>query len=201
MGSEARCIAIMGRRRLEGTALLESTELRFRGPERMTIPFATIESATAADGVLELRAGGRTIALELGAQAAKWLEKIRHPKSVIDKLGVRPGQVVSVLGLTDPGFLSDARARAEVVTGRMKKNSDLVFLKCDTVATLKRLRALRDAMARDGGIWVVWPKGQSHIKEDDARAAGKAAGLTDIKVVAFSDTHSALKLVIPVAKR
>ena len=201
MGSEATCTLRIGRRRLEGTALLETAELRFRGEERVTIRFAEIESASAADGVLKIRANGQLVGFELGPAAAKWLEKIRHPKSVIDKLGVKPGHVVSVLGVTDAGFLRDARARAEVVTERVKKDSDLVFLACETVAGLRRLPALRDAMARNGGIWVVWPKGQSHIKEDHARAAGKTAGLTDVKVVAFSDTHSALKLVIPLARR
>ena len=37
--------------------------------------------------------------------------------------------------------------------------------------------------------------------QDQVRAAAKAAGLTDVKVVAFSATHSALKLVIPLAAR
>jgi hypothetical protein len=32
-------------------------------------------------------------------------------------------------------------------------------------------------------------------------AAGKAAGLVDVKVVSFSDTHSANKFVIPKDKR
>jgi hypothetical protein len=32
-------------------------------------------------------------------------------------------------------------------------------------------------------------------------AAGKQAGLVDVKVVSFSDTHTAEKFVIPVAKR
>ncbi len=32
-------------------------------------------------------------------------------------------------------------------------------------------------------------------------AAGKRAGLVDVKVVSFSDTHTAEKFVIPVAKR
>jgi hypothetical protein len=31
--------------------------------------------------------------------------------------------------------------------------------------------------------------------------AGHAAGLVDVKVVAFSETHTAEKFVIPVAKR
>ena len=32
-------------------------------------------------------------------------------------------------------------------------------------------------------------------------AAGKAAGLVDVKVVKFSETHTAEKFVIPVARR
>lgn len=201
MGQEATCVARIGRRTLEGRALLESSEVIFRGEERVVVPFESIRSATAANGVLRLQAGKRTVALELGPLAEKWLAKIRHPKSVIDKLGVKPGQVISVLGVSDAGFMKDARARAEVTGGRLRKGSDLVFLAADSPAALRRLTSARDAIARDGGIWVVWPKGQAHIKEDHVRAAGKVAGLTDIKVVAFSATHSALKLVIPVAKR
>jgi hypothetical protein len=50
-------------------------------------------------------------------------------------------------------------------------------------------------------IWVVWPKGQKHIREDDIRRRAIACGLVDIKVCSFSDTLSALKLVIPKARR
>jgi hypothetical protein len=32
-------------------------------------------------------------------------------------------------------------------------------------------------------------------------AAGKAAGLVDVKVVSFSSTHTAEKFVIPISKR
>ena len=39
------------------------------------------------------------------------------------------------------------------------------------------------------------------IRESDVMAAAKAAGLVDIKNASFSETHSALKLVVPVAKR
>ena len=37
--------------------------------------------------------------------------------------------------------------------------------------------------------------------EDDVRAAAFEADLVDVKVIAFSETLSALKLVIPLAKR
>ena len=39
------------------------------------------------------------------------------------------------------------------------------------------------------------------MSEAAVMAAGKAAGLVDTKVVAFSETHTAERLVIPVARR
>jgi len=56
-------------------------------------------------------------------------------------------------------------------------------------------------MTRDGAIWVIRPRGSDAISEGDVMAAGKAAGLVDIKVARFSDTHSALKFVIPIGQR
>jgi hypothetical protein len=39
------------------------------------------------------------------------------------------------------------------------------------------------------------------ITENDALAAGRKAGLKDVKVVGFSPTHTALKFVIPLSAR
>jgi hypothetical protein len=46
-------------------------------------------------------------------------------------------------------------------------------------------------------VWVIRPKGSDRISENDVMAAGRAAGLYDVKVVRFSDTHTAQKFVIP----
>jgi hypothetical protein len=48
---------------------------------------------------------------------------------------------------------------------------------------------------------VVRPKGRTEITEDDVMKAGKAAGLVDVKVVRFSETHTAEKFVIPLSRR
>jgi hypothetical protein len=61
----------------------------------------------------------------------------------------------------------------------------------------KIARQMLGAMA----LWIIYPKGQQHITEGDVFAAGHKVGLTDIKVVGFSATHTALKFVIPVKKR
>ena len=53
-----------------------------------------------------------------------------------------------------------------------------------------------------GAIWVVSLKGKAaRVKDVEVMRAGKAAGLVDNKVCGFSATHTALKLVIPVAAR
>ena len=56
-------------------------------------------------------------------------------------------------------------------------------------------------LKRDGAIWVIRPKGHADISERDVMKAGKTAGLVDVKVVRFSETHTAEKFVIPVARR
>jgi hypothetical protein len=53
----------------------------------------------------------------------------------------------------------------------------------------------------NGALWIVRPKGRPEISERAVMAAGKAAGLVDVKVVSFSATHTAEKFVIPLAKR
>jgi hypothetical protein len=50
-------------------------------------------------------------------------------------------------------------------------------------------------------LWIVYPKGQTQITENDVLAAGRKSGLKDVKVIGFSATHTALKFVIPLSKR
>jgi hypothetical protein len=50
-------------------------------------------------------------------------------------------------------------------------------------------------------LWIIYPKGQKSVSESHVRSAGLKSGLTDIKVANFSSTHTALKFVIPKAKR
>src|SRR5262245_7341770 len=202
MGLEARCTARYKRQVSAGLARLETKELQFRGDFRFDIPYERMKSVTAARGGLEVRTADEIAKLELGAKAETWALKIRYPKPVIDKLGVKAGQVVSVLGIDDDEFLRQARARAaEVVEGRVKKDSDLIFFGVTKTAELSRLAKLEQTMKRDGSIWVIWRKGVPTLREDDVRAAALKTRLVDVKVVAFSETHSGLKLMIRKSER
>lgn len=123
-------------------------------------------------------------------------------RSRLDKLGIKPGMRVALVGLDDAAFLRELRTRTDqIAEGRPQKDTEMILFAVDGPAPLKRLTALQRAMVRNGAIWVVWLKGQAHIKEDMIRAAALAQGLVDIKVIAFSEKLSGLKLVIPVARR
>jgi hypothetical protein len=70
------------------------------------------------------------------------------------------------------------------------------------LSELPQLARLKTYLVSNGAIWVVSLKGKAaKIKDVDVIAAAKAAGLVDNKVVSFSETHTALRLVIPVDRR
>jgi hypothetical protein len=124
------------------------------------------------------------------------------PKPRLDKLGIRPGMRVVLLAVTESAFEQELAARdAEVTRGRVRSGANAVFLEIARHADLSRLSRLRESIDPAGAIWALWRKGRRELSENHVRDAALAAGLVDVKVVAFSETLSALKLVIPLARR
>lgn len=205
MGNEATCKVQFQGKTVNGKALLETEELIFRegrGDFRLKIPFRAMKSVKAADATLRIASPEGVAEFELGPQAAKWAEKILHPKSRIDKLGVRSGAVVSVVGISDEALSRELRERTrEIAVGKPRSDSDWILLGAESTADFKRIGPLVKSLKKSGGLWIVYPKGQKHITENDVLAAGREAGLKDVKVVSFSATHTALKFVIPLARR
>jgi hypothetical protein len=132
------------------------------------------------------------------------MEKV-YTAPLLDKLGVRPGSRVAIVGDVDPdgwfrGLLADRTS--DVTTGLPLPDTDLVFLAADSHDDLAGLRDLRSRIRPAAGIWVVSRKGKAATLRDvEVMAAARSAGLIDNKVVAFSDTHTSIRLVIPVADR
>src|SRR5262245_1221130 len=203
MGAEAKCTARVKGRTHVGTARLESETLQFRGRDvRLSIPFKAMKRVEAVDGELRVTSPDTSVALELGAAAAKWADKINNPPTRLQKLGVKPDWRVSAVGIEDEAFLRELEGAVALLTiGRVRKPSEAIFLGADREAQLNRLEKLKASIERNGAIWVIRPKGRKEISEAAVMAAGKAAGLVDVKVVSFSPTHTAEKFVIPVAKR
>lgn len=202
MGLEAKCQLRVGRAVHEGKALLETDELLFRGDVRLKIPLTSIKAVTAADGVLRVDHADGRAAFGLGPAADRWAERIRNPRTLIDKLDIKPGAVVSVLGVNDAAFLEQLKARTPNVSlGKLNSKSAAILLAVEKPTDIDKIVRVAEKMPRAAMLWVVHPKGVSGVKDTDIFAACDTAGLTYTKVARFSATHTAEKLVVPVSMR
>jgi hypothetical protein len=122
-------------------------------------------------------------------------------KSLIDKLGIKPGMRIAIvgaprdyrstLGTLPPGVrvLAVPRGTLPLIHFFATKRSRLE----------QRFPALKRGVAQDGALWVSWPKKSSGVAtdltEDVVRAVALAGGLVDVKVCAVDEVWSGLKLV------
>ncbi len=132
------------------------------------------------------------------------MEKV-YTTPLLDKLGVRPGMRVALVGPVDPdGTFSPqiAERTTDITIGEALPDTNLVFLAADSVDELASLGDLRDRLRPNGAIWVVSRKGRAAtLRYDELLGVATAVGLVDNKVVAFSATHTSLRFVIPLALR
>lgn len=201
MGYTADCKLAYDGKAYSGKALLETDYLEFKGELKLKVPFKTITSAVLQREVLQVKFDGRVALFDVGDQSGKWLQKILNPKSLLDKLGVKPEHKVCVLKIADKVFLNDLEKRATKFFTRLVSGCDVIFFGAEKESALAALGRCKAALKKDGAIWVVNPKGQKSFNENHVLAAGKKAGLVDVKVVKFSETHTAHRFVIPKAQR
>ena len=122
---------------------------------------------------------------------------------LLDKLGLRPGMRVALIDIDDPDIRPLIADRTTDITeGWPEPDTDIVLLGADSIAALEPLAALATRIRPNGAIWVVSRKGKAAtIRDTDVINAAIEAGLVDNKVASFSATHTAGRLVIPLARR
>ena len=104
-----------------------------------------------------------------------------------------------MIGVNAAEFHAQAQRR---LGAQLRADLDFIFYAADSSAELAKLKSLKKHLQSAGAIWVVSLKGNAAtIRDVDVMRAAREAGLVDNKVCSFSATHSALKLVIPVAAR
>ncbi len=94
---------------------------------------------------------------------------------------------------------------ARLVT-RSGQRSDVIVLFAMRSAELeRRFAAALPALAVDGGLWLAYPKQASGVATDltfaSVQQLGLGAGLVDNKSCAIDPTWTALRFVVPLAKR
>lgn len=114
------------------------------------------------------------------------------------KLGIKAGSVVALLGAPG-GFEKTLGALPEEV--RLGKDArggaNVILLFAKSRAELqRRFPAAAKALAKGGGLWIIWPKKASGVRSDltetEVRAHGLGAGFVDYKICAVDETWSGL---------
>lgn len=182
---------------------LDSNKLDVYLKPALHVPFAQMRTVVAKQGALRITSEQGSLVLQLGEAAERWAQKIKQPKGRLDKLGVKSGDLrVTLLGLHDPEFEAELLTRIDKLYKKPVSEADLVFFRVTSAKDLPKLKGVRGKLAPAGAVWVLREKGKTApVRESDVRQAAKAAGLVDVKVVAFSDALTADKFVIPAAAR
>lgn len=203
MGNELKGAVRVGKERHQGKILLETSELIFRGTDyRLKIAFTEIRDVQASNGELRIATKNGVLMFEVGSAAERWREKILHPRTRAEKLGVKQGTKVGLLGEFKADFVKELQTTgAEIVTAGKSANVEQTFFAADSKTTLAAIEEFAKKMKGSEALWVVYAKGKKDPGENDVIGAGRRAGLKDVKVVGFSPTHTALKFVIPLEKR
>ena len=126
---------------------------------------------------------------------------------LVKKLGIKPG--MRVLFVNPPedyeatlGPLPESVVRLKATQPEL----DFIHFFAKQASELKaHLSELKSALARDGMLWISWPKNTSKVptdlSESVVREIGLGAGLVDIKVAAVDAVWSGLKFVYRLADR
>jgi hypothetical protein len=188
MGKEVLCQARHQGQTATVRAQLETEAVILRGDIRLFLPLASLGRVEAIDGELHLD----DTVLELGPQAVKWAEKILHPPTLLDKLGVKAGMRIAVLNFSDRAFMAD---HGHDTCLKSETEYDIILVHTPTLNELRDLHKIKHAVAKRTMLWIVYPKGRKDITEGHVFVQGKAMGLVDVKVCKFSETHTALKFL------
>ncbi len=179
------CRVEFGEQVSDGKALLETDEILFRGDFRLKIARGDVRKIDTLDGRMHVHSSAGVAVFHLGKDAVTWADKFLHPPSRLDKLGIKPGLKVALIGKHESGFREELeKAGACIVKSGAKSGAELSFLAAESRGDLKNLAA---------PVWVIYPKGVKQITEIDVIGAGRSAGLVDTKICSFSKTHTALR--------
>jgi hypothetical protein len=193
LGKVATVTAVFADGADEGRLQYEPPKLLFRGAQRRVFEGEGLKGVRADGADLVLADGSR---FALGEkQAAGWADAILNPKGRMDKIGVKAGMRVAVMGVSDATLSAELAEKGALPVAELA-NLDLLFYAADTAAALARIEGLVPLLSERGALWVVSRKGKAAtVKDVDVMAAAKAHGLVDNKVVAFSPTHTSLRFV------
>ncbi len=122
---------------------------------------------------------------------------------LVKKLGIQAGQSVAVVNAPKNFLAQELQPLPENVTlvsAPAGAPLDFIMLFVSSAKALqKELPKLKKRLARDGILWVSWPKKSSGVETDLSfdvvQQLGLKIGLVDVKICAVNEIWSGLKFV------
>lgn len=126
----------------------------------------------------------------------------RH-RSLVDKLGVKPGLRVAAINISNLQFIDLLTQTVQSKPSlSLRAKYDMVFLQIDTIEDLSRIHKVVNHLTDSGALWIFHPKGKNAaVKDAEVRNVYLSGGLVDNKISAYTQTHTATRCVIPLARR
>jgi hypothetical protein len=128
-------------------------------------------------------------------------------RPLIDKLGIKAGTRVAILG-APPDYataLGELPPQVKLSKNLRGENDFLHFFTKSRRELEQKFPMLKASLAQTGMLWISWPKGSSGVATDlndnVVREIGLHNGLVDVKVCAVDETWSGLKFVHRVKDR
>jgi len=132
------------------------------------------------------------------------VEKDYSHRSVVDKLGIKPGQRVRITG--DVGDALKAAAKSRIGGSLLRSGEFDVIVRLvrstdEADAFLSRVRP--QMREQSSAIWLAtWKNGDPrYLAQEELISIGKLHGLVDNKTCSIDDKRSAMRFVIPRALR
>lgn len=126
---------------------------------------------------------------------------------LIKKLGIKAGSTVLLSKPPDEYFnwLGTLPDSVKLVKRPVDEMDFIHVFVNDKKSLQKEFRNLKERLAKDGMLWVSWPKKASGVptdlNENIVREVGLAEGLVDVKVCAVSEVWSGLKFMFRLKDR
>ena len=178
MGLEATCAATLDGETSRGKALLETTEVIFRGDFRARVPLAArSKRVTVAGDTLTLKWRGGTLALELGAAAPQVgredPQPAEPPRQARRQARVRASRSWVTSASTPPSRASSRQAAPTTRRRPRGRPSTSSSTRPTTRADLARIAALAQAPRSRRRALDRAPQGQGHARHRERHAQGR----------------------------
>lgn len=193
MGQEFSGTVTVGGQKVNVRGDFASDHVTFSGGRRGEVPYKRITIVSTTKGILTLRVDDNVMEFPVGPNVDRLANKIRAPPTLMEKLGIIAGLRVACNNV--PKALEKEVA---ATAGKQKPGElDMLLLGVNATEGLELIATQKGRVAPKGAIWIVYPKAKRDIRESDVLAAGRAAGLKDVKVARISTQHTALKFMVP----